>query len=642
MIRASIWTGVFFVLILGAATALAAVPGQINYQGYLTDPVGDPVTGTLDMEFTIWDADAGGSLLWTETWDTGTSQVDVTDGYFTVLLGSYTDFLTLFEEYSDLWLQVQVESAVLLPRKEIAAAAYGMVSAQADGLTVLITSDMIADYAVTEGKIASGAVTSDKIATGAVTSYKIASGAVDSDEIEDYSIQGSDIAADALGEDQIQDIYVLNTGDEMTGKLKISLPFVEGGAAEIGLASNSATGKLAVAMGGGTIASNNYTTAMGYSAVASGDVSTAMGYVTSASGDESTAMGTFTEASGSRSTAMGRETTASGESSTAIGWNTIASGDVSTAMGSYTVAGPGLHSTAMGCETTASGDISTAMGRLITVAGDYSFGIGLDSTARTVNADHVMAIMGGNVGIGTTAPASKLDVVGVARATQFQDGDDTAYSVDPAGSSHLYNLTLGTGAVVDNQQTGIDWGGDSYGIYRESGAWSHPYPDLRIAFYSGIKMGANSSYGGVRFYNNSDMITPIMSVGNGNNNVHVDYGLTVGGNVGIGTVSPGYLLDVDGTASVNDLTVSGNVGIGTVSPGYLLDVDGTASVNDLTVSGYVGIGTESPATPLDVNGKLKVSVPFGAGGAAEIGLAANSATGINAIAMGGNTTASNN
>jgi len=55
MIRASIWTGILFVLILGATAALADVPGLINYQGYLTDPDGYPISDMLDMEITLWD-----------------------------------------------------------------------------------------------------------------------------------------------------------------------------------------------------------------------------------------------------------------------------------------------------------------------------------------------------------------------------------------------------------------------------------------------------------------------------------------------------------------------------------------------------------------------------------------------------------
>jgi hypothetical protein len=139
------------------------------------------------------------------------------------------------------------------------------------------------------------------------------------------------------------------------------------------------------------------------------------------------------------------------------------------------------------------------------------------------------------------------------------------------------------------------------------------------------------------------------------------------GNIGIGTVSPGYKLDVNGDInmstgssfringvaqtfggggggssvwslnSTNAYYNSGNVGIGTTSPGYKLDVDGDInmssgsnfringvaqtfggggggssvwslnSTNAYYNSGNVGIGTTSPGYKLDVDGDINMS-----------------------------------
>jgi hypothetical protein len=161
---------------------------------------------------------------------------------------------------------------------------------------------------------------------------------------------------------------------------------------------------------------------------ATGDYAIALGYKTTASGWSSTAMGNSV-ASGRLSTAMGGHTTASGTASTAMGAGTTASGEASTAMGSHTTAS-GKASTTMGFGTVASGEYSTAMGRSITAQGSLSFGIGLDYKYPRweITQDNTMAIMGGNVGIGTVSPSTKLHVNGVITATEGNSNQwNTAY-----------------------------------------------------------------------------------------------------------------------------------------------------------------------------------------------------------------------
>ena len=134
-------------------------------------------------------------------------------------------------------------------------------------------------------------------------------------------------------------------------------------------------------------------------------------------GQCSVAMGEGTTASGNWSTALGKDTTASGTVSTALGDGSQASGSYSAAL----VGGiaSGYSSTAMGWRANASGDYSIALGNAITVNGKKSVGIGIgsNSTPSTVSASNVMAIMGGNVGIGMVSPSYLLDVAGDIRAT---------------------------------------------------------------------------------------------------------------------------------------------------------------------------------------------------------------------------------
>jgi hypothetical protein len=68
-------------------------------------------------------------------------------------------------------------------------------------------------------------------------------------------------------------------------------------------------------------------------------------------------------------------------------------------------------------------------------------------------------------------------------------------------------------------------GGDSgvygipaYNIFQEGGGWGYPYPDLRIAYHTGIKLGANGpSYEGVRLYSDYDMSGLLIQLNGGSN-----------------------------------------------------------------------------------------------------------------------------
>lgn len=86
----------------------------IDYQGYLSNAQGQPVSGAITVTFSIWDAADGGNKLWYET-----QTVDVRLGYFTAHLGTNAALpLVLFDGKSR-WLEVTINNETLKPRRPI-------------------------------------------------------------------------------------------------------------------------------------------------------------------------------------------------------------------------------------------------------------------------------------------------------------------------------------------------------------------------------------------------------------------------------------------------------------------------------------------------------------------------------------------
>jgi hypothetical protein len=126
MALAAVGLGAGYVWATSQATA--SVPSVMSYQGYLSDATGQPISGTVGLNFRIYDADTGGTLLWEETHST----VLLSAGYFAVALGSSGSPLTpgLFSGQPR-YLQVTVDSNEPLPRQRLGAVPYAFAAAQA-------------------------------------------------------------------------------------------------------------------------------------------------------------------------------------------------------------------------------------------------------------------------------------------------------------------------------------------------------------------------------------------------------------------------------------------------------------------------------------------------------------------------------
>jgi hypothetical protein len=244
----------------------------------------------------------------------------------------------------------------------------------------------------------------------------------------------------------------------------------------------------------------------------------------------------------------------------------------------------------------------------------------------------------GNVGIGTTSPANKLDVngslaVGTYAGTASGGSNELIVSgsvgIGTTGPQNLLDIYGGQFTVRNGD------GGPTYGSGIRAGydGSSAPALGFRVSDESErFKIAMVSS----AVNTSAERLSVFSGNGTGSDTNEV---LTVnkGGNVGIGTTSPTNLLNVAGLSSTNGAPqiIVSNGAAGTVAEqlmlgynttadnGYIQAVhQGTAYTSLLlnSLGGSVGIGTTSPANKLDVNGSLAVGTYAGtaSGGSNEL------------------------
>jgi hypothetical protein len=124
----------FFVFLLSvvlfSTVALADVPGQISYQGTLTDAGGVALDTTVSMTFSLW-ADSTGPFF--KIWEETQPAVEVQVGLFNVRLGSVNPLTEVLFPGAPRWLQVQVGSdPALSPRQRLVSVLYAFRAAESD------------------------------------------------------------------------------------------------------------------------------------------------------------------------------------------------------------------------------------------------------------------------------------------------------------------------------------------------------------------------------------------------------------------------------------------------------------------------------------------------------------------------------
>jgi hypothetical protein len=147
------------VLALTPQAGSAGLPQTMNYQGSLSDSLGAPVNGPVDMTFTLYDALTGGAALWTET-----QTVQVTSGIFNVQLGAVVPLTTpLFDNTVYLGIAVGLDPE-MTPRQTLDVFGYSLRSHGA-----INAFNLICTACVAEGELGFDAATQTELDAHAAT-----------------------------------------------------------------------------------------------------------------------------------------------------------------------------------------------------------------------------------------------------------------------------------------------------------------------------------------------------------------------------------------------------------------------------------------------------------------------------------------
>lgn len=282
------------------------------------------------------------------------------------------------------------------------------------------------------------------------------------------------------------------------------------------------------------------------------------------------------------------------------------------------------------------------------------------------NTEHMLINSGGDVGIGTSSPTSKLDIIGVTRIrgggylaidAHNSTTDNYGYISSAgmtAGTGLKFETTNGTGVngavrmtVKNDGNVGIGNSDPQTKLHisatsnplRLDGLQTTTYDNYLVVDANGVVSKRTGTGGGASGWAlTGNTLAGTEKFGSINNypvkfytNNTERFRISETGNVGIGTSSPLCLLHLYGTIPVQRIEYPGeshltfacrpdgeteidySVGFGnaglTFRNGFgtsIMKLTGSGNVILASNYGNVGIGTDSPASKLDVRGKLTI------------------------------------
>jgi hypothetical protein len=434
-------------------------PRLLNYQGYLTDTLGNPITNpAVSVTFGIWSASSGGTQLWFED-----QTVSVAKGIFSVLLGNLTTLPdSVFSKGTNRWLELTYSGATLSPRTRIVSAAYAISATYSDTAAyarLLQGKDTVALDAryVNEGQVNS--IFTPMVIDTAVTMAKIARAGASANQVIKWTGSAWQPANDMSSLDNHWAYLVSDVADttlQMGGRWGLArlgnTLYGNADSTHVNFGVACTTGTSGMNYKYCTVAGGNYNIAgVSYSTIGGGLQNTARGnYAFVGGGYINEAINGFAAVVGGyRNTASGAYAlVGGGYTDTASGYAaTIGGGYDNLASGDYTTLGGGRLNSASGIyATVAGGWTNSAVGSYAAVVGGYrNVASGNLSVAAGGNADTVNAVYGFiGSGYGNLAGDSLIDTAAVV-AGGYNNSATSKYSFVGGGWG---NTTSGSWTTV--------------------------------------------------------------------------------------------------------------------------------------------------------------------------------------------------
>lgn len=654
---------VLVVLFSSQVSATSGINETINFQGKIVNTDGTNVAnGNYDMVFELYDASSGGTQLWTETWNSGTSQVTLTNGVFRVALGTNSTLSGVDFNQDNIWLKVTFNGEAMSPRIRFTAVPYAFEAKRVAGLTVVNNGGNTLNIAANKTFTVNNSVTlsgTDATTFTQPTITDTLAGLTASQTLTNKTIGSTGLTFSAA------------TVDITTGTNE-NFAIMPNGTGKVGIGTTSPGSKLSIA-GGVAIGTTSPTSIFHNAATApdgglliEGNVGigttnpTAPLNITKDLGVTSgeRVLANFNRGSGSSmGVVMGYRSNGSTETASFL----RSSGTSSLYLGTFDI--PLLMSLDnssgyVGIGTTSPTqylDIGTAGGNLT-----FSHATGPHQILTGGTTD-LSLMPGGNVGVGSTgATLATLDISGTIRVgttaaattTHLCLGTNNVLAGCSGGgggvggsgatnyiplwsdssnlsSSLLYQASsmIGIGYTAPGSKLTVS-GGLAVGTTSTSSTYlSKLAPDGGALFEGIVGIGTTAPVGKLQIaltaWSNRDTDSQHVIIGSGTNGYGMRMGYNETSNFGVMNVlKPGSAW---GKLILQDDPTGGNVGIGGTGAAEKLDIGGaggnlifshatgphqikTGGTTDLSLmpGGNVGIGYTAPGTKLTVSGGLAV------------------------------------